>query len=248
MRTSGWGAGFVRGQTDLLAVLGRQIVVEGEILRQPAVRLVRRAKPDDGEKRLARLFRGLDEANGFVHEHLGAFARKDLRGLAVARKGRIQLEEIVVRHPLVKSHRAGVEGRTGLDRANMPFAEMAATVAGPAQNVSDRDLLRPHRPAGSERAHPVGMPSGKKAGARRRTTRMAGIKCVKPQPGGGHFIEYGRLDVRMAVVAGLLPAVIVAHQQDDVGELFGRECVAARDRQQRDKSEDRFHGCLVMIA
>ena len=61
---------------------------------------------------------------------------------AVARERRIQLEEVVVRNPFVKSHRAGVGGRTGFDRADMPFAKVAAAVAGLTEKVRDRDFLR----------------------------------------------------------------------------------------------------------
>jgi len=44
---------------------------------------------------------------------------------------------------------------------------------------------------------------------------MGGIEAIEPQSGGGDLVEHGRLDMRMAVVAGFLPAVVVAHQQDD---------------------------------
>ena len=46
----------------------------------------------------------------------------------------------------------------------------------------------------------------------------AGVEAIEPQARRGDLVEHGRLDVRMAVVAGLFPAVIVAHHQDDVGK------------------------------
>ena len=158
----------------------------------------------------------IDEADGFVDDDLGAFALDDFGRAAVAGERRIQLEEVVVRDPLVKSHRAGIDGRCGLDRADMPLAEVTAAIAGLSQDVRDRDLLRPERPAGGEGAIAVRMASGEEAAARRRATRMRGVEAIEPQAGGGDLIEHRRLDVRMAVVAGLLPAVIVAHEQDDV--------------------------------
>jgi hypothetical protein len=53
----------------------------------------------------------------------------------------IQLEEIVVRQPLVKAERARAGRRRSFDRADVPLAEMPALVAGLAQQLRDRDLL-----------------------------------------------------------------------------------------------------------
>ena len=61
------------------------------------------------------------------------------------------------------------------------------------------------------------MSSGEKAAARGRTTRMCGIKAVHAQAGRGNFIEDGCFHMGMAVIAGFFPAVIVAHEEDDVG-------------------------------
>ena len=54
------------------------------------------------------------------------------------------------------------------------------------------------------------------AGPRGRTVRMRGVEILEAKSGGGDLIEHRRLHVRVPVVAGLLPAVIVAHEQDDV--------------------------------
>ena len=46
--------------------------------------------------------------------------------------------------------------------------------------------------------------------------RMTGIKMIKPKACSRHFIEHRCLEVWMAVVTGLRPAVVIAHQQDDI--------------------------------
>lgn len=56
---------------------------------------------------------------------------------------------------------------------------------------------------------------------------MGGVESIEPQSGGGNLIKYRRFCVRMAVVARLLPAVIVTHEQHDVGTILGRNSLAA---------------------
>ena len=51
---------------------------------------------------------------------------------------------------------------------------------------------------------------------------MSSVEAVEPQTGGGDLVEDGRFDVGMAVVAGLFPAVVVAHEEDDV--RWGGKC------------------------
>src|SRR5438093_8236588 len=98
----------------------------------------------------------------------------------------------------------------------MPFAKVTALVACLPQDVRNGDFLRAERPARRERAVAVGMPSRGKAAACRRATRVRSVKAVHPQTGRGYFVEHGRFDMRSAVVAGLLPAVIVAHEEHNV--------------------------------
>ena len=142
-------------------------------------------------------------------------------GPAVARQGRVQLEEVVVRQPLVEAHCAGTERRAGLDGADVPLAEVAGRVAGVAQHVRDGDLLRPHRPVGRERPVAHRVPPGEHAAAEWASTTGAPRRsgpCAGPR--GGHPVEHRRLQELVPVVAGLLPAVVVAHQQDEVRGFF----------------------------
>src|SRR5690606_32164611 len=131
-----------------------------------------------------------------------------LGGPAVAREGRVQLEEVVVREVVVKAHLPRAGGRVGLHRPDVPLAEVPADVARLAQDVGDGDLLGPEGPAGGERAAAVGVPAGQYAGPRGRAAGVGGVEAIQAEPAGRHFVQHRRLQVRVAVVAGLLPAVV----------------------------------------
>src|SRR2546422_3861156 len=75
------------------------------------------------------------------------------------------------------------------------------------------------------------MTSGEEAAARGGTTRMRGVEAVHSQSRRGYLVQHGRFDVRMTVVAGLLPAVIVAHQQHDVRRRSSEGDCWAEDQQ-----------------
>src|SRR4029434_4448727 len=93
---------------------------------------------------------------------------------------------------------------------------MTALVARLAHDVRDGDLFRAERPSRRERAVAVRVSSREEAAARRRAARVCGVKAFHPKTCRGHLVEHGRFDVGMAVVAGLLPAVVVAHQKNDI--------------------------------
>lgn len=46
---------------------------------------------------------------------------------------------------------------------------------------------------------------------------MSGVKAIESKTARCHLIEHGSFQIRMTVVAGFLPSMIVAHEQDDVG-------------------------------
>ena len=158
---------------------------------------------------------------GLVDDDGRALALEALGRPAVARQRRVQLEEIVVRQPLVEAHRPRIEGRARLHRADVPLAEVAGGVAGLAQQVGDGDLLRAHRPVGGEGAVAHRMTPRQHAPAGGRARRVPRVEPVQPQARGGHGVEDRGLQVGVPVVAGLLPAVVVAHQEDDVRAVGG---------------------------
>ena len=57
---------------------------------------------------------------------------------------------------------------------------------------------------------------------------MPRIKMIQPQPCPRHLIHHRRLEMRMAVIARLRPAMVIAHQQDDIWPI----CRGNRDSKQ----------------
>ena len=62
---------------------------------------------------------------------------------------------------------------------------------------------------------------------------MPRVEPVQPQARGGHGVEDRGLQVRVAVVARLLPAVVVAHEEDDVRAVGGPRRREPRGQQPR---------------
>src|SRR5574340_1453352 len=103
----------------------------------------------------------------------------------------------------------------------MPLPEMPAGVSRLLEEPRQRDLFGPDGEVRRERAVAVGMPPRHDAAARGGAHRSGGVEAVEAQAARGHIVEYRRANVRMAVIAGFVPAVIVAHAQNDVGPLGG---------------------------
>jgi hypothetical protein len=220
-RTGRLAAGFVGRQFDhFVRVLRGELIVEREILRQPLVGLVRRTEPDHGEEGFALYFGPVEEADRFVNKDGRALAREDFGRSAVAGEGGIQLEEVVVGKAFVETHRERAHRRLLLHRADVPLPEMPAAITGLRRKMSDRDLFGTKGPARREGAHARGMTAGEETRPRRRTTRMGRVKPIEPQSRRCHLVEDRGFDVGMSVVAGLLPAMVVAHHEDEVGERF----------------------------
>ena len=67
---------------------------------------------------------------------------------------------------------------------------------------------------------------------------MSRVETIKAQARRRHLVEDRGLDIGMPVVARLLPAVVVAHHEDQVGAWFtGVE----EDRKKQEDVEERFH-------
>ncbi len=200
----------------MLRLLGL-VLVEGAIFFGCLVRVVGRGEPDHGEKRLAALDCPLDKLQRGLGNHFGTLASHDLGLLAIAAQGRVEVEPVVVRKALVKTAPARGRGALGLDRPEMPFAEMPCHVAGRLQRLGQRNLLGPKRPVRRKTARPVWIPAGHHTGPRGRAKRGRGIETLEAQAFGSHAVQLGRLEHRVAVVARIPPPLIVGHDQQDVG-------------------------------
>lgn len=70
---------------------------------------------------------------------------------------------------------------------------------------------------------------------------MRRVKALQPQPLRRHFIEHRRLHMRVPVVARLLPAVVIAHHEDDVRL---RKSGEQRAKSEEDERGGELHGCM----
>ena len=98
---------------------------------------------------------------------------------------------------------------------------MAGGVAGVFGDLDDADFFGSEGPAGGEGSISVGVPAGDDASACGRAGGVGRVEAIHAEAGGGHFVEDGSFEVRVAVVGGFVPAVVVTHAEDDVGEVGG---------------------------
>ena len=133
---------------------------------------------------------------------------------------RIHLKEVIVRHPLIETHSAGVSRRRSLYGSEVPLAEMTGGVSGFLHDVGDANLFRSDGKARSKGSVSVGMTSGYDTAARRRADRGSGVEPIHTKTGCGHLVEYGCVQIRMTVIGRLVPAVVIAHEEDNI-RAFG---------------------------
>ena len=74
-----------------------------------------------------------------------------------------------------------------------------------------------------------GVSAGDDATAGGRAGGVGGVETVHSQSCGSHLVEDGCLQVRVAVVGRLVPAVVVTHEKDDVGWFGGKSRYAGRE-------------------
>ena len=209
---------------------------------------MRRSEPHHGQKRCFPFLRILNETQRLINRHLRTFALDHDRQTAVAREWRIHLIKIIVRHVFMKAHRARIGRRTFLHRPHMPFAEMPTAIARLGEQMGDCDFLGPNRIARRKNSVPIGMPAREYTPPRRRTRGMPRIKMIQSQPHPRHLIHHRRLKMRMPIVSRLRPAMIIAHQQDDVGPVCRCHSQQAQRRQEGEKAHGQGNRDYVQFA
>ena len=66
---------------------------------------------------------------------------------------------------------------------------------------------------------PVIRAAGENGGTGGRTDGIARVEALEAQAAGGHGVEVGSLEDRMSAIAGLAPAHVVRHDEENVGSL-----------------------------
>jgi hypothetical protein len=218
------------------AEAGRVVVESGvdvallPLLRR-AVGGVRRVGRQVAEEGLARFAAGVDPREGAVEENVGAEALGPLEGAVVADHG---VEIVVVRHvaagarigladaaaamdeDLVEAPPAGL---VGVFVAEVPLAEDARGVARRLERLREGEGLEAHALALEDRVGHPGIelvPSRHDRAARGRAGG-ADLEVREPERLPAERVESGRADVRVAGPAHVAQALVVGHDEDDIG-------------------------------
>ena len=207
---------------------------------------MRRIGGDVGEERLAAPV--TDPANRLVEIHVGAVSLERLL-LAVAEQDRIKVvgsgrigrlsdAAALVDHGCLE---ALIDGALRVVVPEVPLAEDPGAVAGISEHLCDGYFVRRHHGAaqvGVDHTCPVVVAAGHQRGPSRSAHRRY-VEARHFDALGRQGVEPGCLQDRVAVRTELSPALIVSHDQDDVGpvgDLAGRP--AGRGQQdQRNESE-----------
>ena len=208
-------------------VVGQTLGVESvEVPVRHLERRMRGVVGDVAEQRL--LAARTQKANRLVGQHVGDVALRRNRLSAANQLG----VEIVVDVPVVETEEL-VEPlagrRVGELFAVVPFAEARGAIAAGAQRFGQGDLVPPHRLLAVRHA-PHAAPQ--RVAARQQSRSRGRAKRIDVEPlelhaGLGQGVDVGRLQVGIAVQAEIAVALIVRHDQQDVG--FSRGLAGSGD-------------------
>ena len=99
----------------------------------------------------------------------------------------------------------------------MPFAEVTGGVAGFLQGLGEGFFLEAEGIAVGEDAGAVVGAAGEDGGAGGGADGVACVEAVEAEAVGGHGVEVGGFEEGVIAVAGLTPAHVIGHDEDDVG-------------------------------
>ena len=105
----------------------------------------------------------------------------------------------------------------------MPLAEMPGDVTCAPEGLRDGLFLCAQRIPVRKHPRAFMRTTSQYRGASRRTDRTAGVEALEAQPVRRHRVEVRRLEYGVVAVAGLTPAHVVSHDEDDIGLLGGLE-------------------------
>lgn len=204
------GVGVERGEGGFVRVVG----FEGR---------VRTAIPKDGEERLLGGGLFFDEFEGLSDDDFGGIAG-EFFGDSIAAEIGVAVDEVGGREVFVEAEGGGVarvrceDGSSGAFVAvEVPLAEVTGGVAGFLKGLGDGFFLEAEGIAVGEDASTVIGTAGEDGGTGRRADGVAGVESVEAEAVGGHGVEVGGFEEGMIAIAGLTPAHVIGHDEDDVG-------------------------------
>ena len=136
---------------------------------------------------------------------------------------RIVVKEVADAKPSVKTKGAGMmriffeDGNSRSAQAvQVPFSKVSGGVAVVSEGLGDGSFLETQRVAVIKNAGAVVASAGENGGASRGTVGGAGVKEIEAQAVGRHSVQIRSFEVGMILVAGLSPALIIRHNENDM--------------------------------
>ena len=183
---------------------------------------MRGAVPEDGKEGLASGVLLFDEAQGFSDDDFGGVAG-ELLGHAVAAEPGVHVDEVGGGDVGVEAEGGGAagvgfeDGGTGaFEAVEVPLAEVAGGVTGFLQGLGDGFFLEAEGVAVAEDAGALVGAAGEDGGAGGGADGVGGVEAVEAEAVGGHGVEVRGLQNGVAAVAGLAPAHVIGHDEEDV--------------------------------
>ncbi len=231
------GGGVERGEGGFVGVAG----FEG---RMGA------AVPEDGEEGFPGGVLFGDELEGFGDDDFGGIALEFLGGAVAAEVG-VAVDEVGGGEVFVEAESGGGTGVRGEDgragafvAVEVPFAEVTGAVADFLQGLSEGFFLEAEGVAVGEDTGAVVGAAGEDGGAGGGADGVAGVEAVEAEAVGGHGVEVGGFEEGVLVVAGLTPAHVIGHDEDDVGAggVGGRGEGGEEEGGEEGEEEEAVHG------
>ena len=180
---------------------------------------VRGGKPGHGEHRLFAILVLAEELEGGIHGDYGARSL-DAPVFSIVAEVGIVIEEVQPREPLVEPGSSGGSRAVGLDRADVPLAEMSRDVARISKLLGDGPFVGAHVVAVVGDVCPEGMPAGHHARPCRGANRSAGIETAEDNAGLGHLVEVRGFHEGVTGEPAVAVSMVVRHDENDVGAFL----------------------------
>jgi len=159
-------------------------------------------------------------SEGVIHRDDGALAFELLVG-AIEREVGITVEEIEASEPVVEALGAGAGGAFFLNGTDVPFSEVRGEVSGFFESFGDGDFLGTKVMTVVGDIGADGMSAGEDGGAGGGANGSGRVEAVEDDRVLGHVVEVGSLDEGMPGVAAVAVALVIGHDENDMGRLRG---------------------------
>ena len=199
------------------------------------------AIPDHGEEGRVLFLLGGDEFYRFVDDDSGGVTLEGVDAILSPKDG-IEVEKVRDGEPSIEAKGGGAVGVVGQDRdagapegIEVPFAEVAGGIARLFKGGCESLFWEPEGVAVAGDAAAVIGATGEDGSAGGRADGSAGVEAVEAQAIGGHGIEVRSFEDGVTVVTGFSPALVIGHDEDDIGALRGG---GQREDCSKNESED----------